>query len=172
MKKKRIYILIIILILIFIIFNIFRSKKNIFDDIMIFNLWNATGDKNEYVINPQKEEKIELNVFNTTDMYEKIAPGSSGQFKIKLIKPQNSDFKIVLKETSTKPQNLIFIVDGKKYYNIKDIEEKLNKIFRYTNNIIINWVWEYEVSEKKNIEDTEDGKEAQKYAFEITATIE
>lgn len=152
--------------------NLFKAKMNIFDDIMIFNLWNATGDKDEYVINPQKEEKIELNVFNTTDMYEKIAPGSSGQFKIKLIKPQNSDFKIILKETSTKPQNLIFIVDGKKYYNIKDMEESLNKIFQYNDNIIINWIWEYEVSEEKNAKDTEDGEEAQKYAFEIIATIE
>lgn len=172
MKKKRIFILIIILILIFIILNLFKSKEDIFDDIMIFSLWRSIGNKNEYIINPQKRETIELNLFNTSDIYRKIAPGNEGQFILRLIRPKESNFKIYIKGNSAKPQNLLFILDDEIYYNIEDMQEKLNNILQNKDNVTINWKWEYDISQEDNIKDTEDGKEAQKYVFEINALIE
>ena len=56
MKNAIRYILIlIVLVIIFIILNFYKSKKNIFEDIMIFGLWGGNGIKNEY-------ESILLNV--------------------------------------------------------------------------------------------------------------
>lgn len=51
--KKRIYIVIIILILIFIIFKFYKSNKNVFNDILIFGLWNNITENDE-VINTDK----------------------------------------------------------------------------------------------------------------------
>ena len=88
--KKRIYLSIIILILIFIILSFFNSKKQIFDDIAIFNLWSDSDDY-EFKINPQEEPSLEIDVFQTgrknKKYNKKIAPGSRGSFVIKLTKP-------------------------------------------------------------------------------------
>ena len=45
--------------------------------------------------------------------------------------------------------------------------EKLEK--NKTKKIEINWEWPYEINEKENIQDTKDGKNIEKYAFEICA---
>lgn len=172
MKKKKIFILITILILIFIILNLFKSKENIFDDIMIFSLWSSIGNKNEYIINPKKREIVELNIFNTSDVYRKIAPGSEGKFILRLIRPKDSNFKIYLEGNTTKPQNLLFIVNNKIYYNIEDMQEDINNILNDSDNVLINWKWEYDISQEDNIKDTEDGNEAQRYIFQINALIE
>lgn len=58
MKNAIRYILIlIILVIIFIILNFYKSKKNIFEDIMIFVLWGGNSIKNEYGINSQSSAK-------------------------------------------------------------------------------------------------------------------
>lgn len=54
MKNAIRYILIlIILVIIFTILNFYKSKKDIFDDIMIFGLWGGNSIKKEYEINSQ-----------------------------------------------------------------------------------------------------------------------
>ena len=95
MKKVIKYILILmILSIIFIILNFYNSNKNIFEDIMIFGLWNDRGTKKEYEITSQNS--VEIDVFTTTNSnkYKKIAPGSSGSFTIKFKRPENSNYKI------------------------------------------------------------------------------
>lgn len=167
------YILILIsLIIIFIILNFYKSNKNVFEDILIFSLWNKSVAKSEYEINSQNTVKID--VFSTINnkMYKKIAPGSKGSFVIKLKKPQNSNYKIKINEKTSKPQNLVFILDNKKYYYMKDMEKIINEKFANTNSITINWEWKYYINEIQDVQDTQDGKIAQKYIFEVEASVE
>lgn len=66
MKNAIRYILILtVLVIIFIILNFYKSKKNIFEDIMIFRLWGGNSIKNEYGINSQNT--VEIDVFSTTN---------------------------------------------------------------------------------------------------------
>ena len=83
MKNITKYILIlIVLVIIFTILNFYKSNKKIFEDIMIFSLWDDSGVKNEYEISTQNTVKID--VFSTiNNIYKKIAPGSRGTFVIK-----------------------------------------------------------------------------------------
>ena len=176
MKKKAVFILIIILILIFIFLSFYKSKKNIFDDITIFSLWNGIGDKNEYVINPEKRENIKIDVFKTvekgTEIYKKIAPGSHGKFTIKLTKPIEANSDVVLKELSNKPQNLIFTLNQKQYDSIEKMQQEINEIFKIQDEVTIYWEWPYELDTENDIQDTKEGEKAERYLFEVNAIIE
>ena len=190
--KKRIYIVIIILILIFIIFKFYKSNKNVFNDILIFGLWNnitendevINTDKNnndkkyqyEYVINPQKQSNLQIDMLKTIKnefgTNQKIAPGSVGEFIIKIDKENNIKSRIIIKDVTKKPENLVFILNGEEFYSIKQLEEKINEIIKETNRIIINWEWKYETNKEQDMQDTKDGKNAQNYIFEVEAILE
>ena len=173
MKKilKYIFIL-IILAIIFIILNFCKSNKNIFDDITILGLWDDIGAKNEYEITSQNT--VEIDVFTTINnkMYKKIAPGSRGSFTIKFKRLPNSNYKINIIEKTSKPQNLVFILGNKKYILLEEMEDVINEKFMNTEKITINWEWKYYIDEKNDVQDTKDGKNAQRYLFEINAIVE
>lgn len=194
--KKKVYLIIIILILIFMILSFCKLKNNIYNDIMIFDLWSdiriSEKQENEYIINPKKQNNITIDVFKTVqngiktettsrvsgteissaEIYEKVAPGSYGNFAIKIEKPLNQKCNIKVKDLNNKPKNLVFIIDGQRYESIQKIQEKLNQIFQVKNIVIINWEWKYDFNQEKDIEDTQDGKNISNYKFEIFATIE
>ena len=174
--KKKIYIITIILILIFFILFFYKSDNNIFDDITIFSLWENMKKENEYVINPEKEENISIDVYksiqNGTKLYKKIAPGSYGQFVIKLTRPKDTKCKIILKDITYKPQNLEFILKNKRYNKLEQMENILNDIFNTEDEVTISWNWKYQNTDENNIKDTKDGKIATKYIFEVKAIIE
>ena len=179
--KKRYVILIILILIIILIFNR-KENKNILKDVLIFDLWSDIGKQNEYTINPEKGTKIDI--FQTVEyeektnrevsykIHKKIAPGSHGKFTIKLSKQVKTNFKINLSETETKPQNLIFIIGEQKYNSIKQMEEKITQELQENGKIIINWEWLYYNNQQKDIQDTEDGENLEKYYFEIQAIIE
>lgn len=168
---KHILVL-IIFVIIFIILIFYKSKKNIFEDIMIFGLWNDNTSKIEYEINLQ--DKIEINVFSTINnkKYEKIAPGSRGSFVIKFKRPRNSNYKINIKEKTAKPRNLIFILENRRYSSIEQMENCINEKFINTEKVAINWEWKYYINEKMDEQDTRDGEKGQSYIFEIEAIVE
>ena len=173
MKNAIRYILIlIILVIIFTILNFYKSKKNIFDDIMIFGLWSRNSIKNEYEINSQNT--IEIDVFSTINnrYNKKIAPGSKGSFTIKFKRPVNSNYKINVTEKTSKPQNLVFSIENQKYSSLKEMEDIINKKFINTDRITINWEWKYNIDEIHDIQDTKDGERVQKYLFEIESIVE
>jgi len=173
MRKFLKYMLILVfLVLIFIILNILNSKNNIYDDILILGLWNDIGYKNKYEIT--SEDFVVIDIFSTINKkrYKKIAPGSSGSFLIKFKRPLNSNYQINIIEKTKKPQNLVFILDNKKYTSLEELEEKVNEKFINTEKIIINWEWEYYISKNKDIQDTEDGQNAERYLFEVCAIVE
>lgn len=172
MKNITKYILIlIVLVIIFTILNFYKSNKKIFEDIMIFGLWDDIGVKNEYEISTQNTVKID--VFSTiNNIYKKIAPGSRGTFVIKFQRPNNSLYKIKINEKTEKPQNLFFIFENKKYLSLEEMEQEINEMFMNTEKITINWEWKYFVDEKQDIQDANDGENAGKYIFEIETIIE
>ena len=167
---KKIFFLIIIFILIIIFLIFYKSKKIIFDDYTIFNMWD------EYVINPEKDETIQIDIFkkisNGNKTHNKIAPGSYGYFIIRLIRPQDSKIDIKINDITTKPENLIFILDKNEFNSIEEMQEKLKEKFLTEESVQINWRWKYETSQEGDIEDTKSGENAQSYIFEIHAIIE
>lgn len=168
--KKILYIFIIILVLIIIFLNFYKSKKNILEDHTIFNMWD------EYVINPEKNETVQIDIFKKINdgnkVRNKIAPGSTGSFIIKLIRPKKSSFDLEIRDITYKPKNLIFILEDKKFNSMEEMQEDLKQKFLTNNNVIINWQWKYENNEEDDIEDTKDGKKAKSYIFEMNAIIE
>lgn len=172
---KRTSFIIIILILIFIILIFYTRRNKAFNDIMIFNLWEDLGEQ-KYIIDPKKEDKMQIDVFKTiengTKLHKKIAPGNYGKFDIKLIKPINSNCEIIVKDITNKPQNLIFLLDGKKYNTIEEMQKNLSEKLQTKNKVTIHWKWNYDSGEEKDIQDTEDGEKAERYIFEIKAIVE
>lgn len=167
------YILIfIILVIIFIILNFYKTNKIIFEDIMIFGLWNDIDAKNEYEISSQKT--VEIDIFTTINnkMYKKIAPGSKGSFAIKFKRPVDTNYSIEIKDKTSKPQNLVFILENREYNSMTEMEDIINEKFMNVDEIIINWEWKYHINKIQDIQDTKDGENAQKYLFEIKAIIE
>ncbi len=179
--KKRYVISIILILIIILIFNR-TENKNILKDVLIFNLWSDLGDQNEYIINPEKETQIDI--FQTIEyeketdretaykIHKKVAPGTYGNFTIKLSRPVKTNLKINLSETGTKPQNLIFIIGEKRYNSVKQMEEEVTQKLQEEGKIIINWEWQYYNNTQNDIQDTKDGENLEKYYFEIQAIIE
>ena len=171
MKNIIKYILILIILsIIFLILNFYTSNKSIFEDILVFSLWDYMGTKKQYEINMQ--DSVEIDVFSTISNKKKIAPGSKGCFFISLKKPNNSSYKIKINEKTTKPQNLIFLFENQKYFSLEELEQIINKKFINTEKIIINWEWKYHINGIQDIQDTIDGQRGGKYIFEIQAIIE
>lgn len=173
MKKSIKYILIlIILVIIFIILNFYKSKKNIFEDIMILGLWSSNDIKNEYEIDSQNA--VNIDIFSTINnkYNKKIAPGSKGSFVVKFKRPINSNYKISITEKTPKPKNLVFSIESQKYLSLEEMENVINEKFINTEKITINWEWKYYIDESHDIQDTKNGEEAQKYLFEIEAIVE
>lgn len=168
----KIILILIIFIIIFIILNFYISKKNGFEDIMIFSLWNGTNTSTEYELNIR--DTVQIDVFNTIKnrLYKKIAPGSKGYFTIKFTRPKNSYYKINITEMTKKPKNLVFELNDKIYFSLEDMEKIINQEFLKTDQITINWEWKYYIDEKHDIQDTKEGELAEKYIFKIEAIVE
>lgn len=193
-KFKKIIVIISIIIIIIIIFktiyskNILQnSKMNDYTFLKFFS--SKTSEK------ISKKESIEyefdvkynnidfksINLLNTVDkeklLYEKIAPGTSGNFNIVIDSNKNLKYKIIFNSKNEKPQNLKFIayIDSK----IVAETETLEKLSQYlTGNIVKNkkvnikiyWYWKYEEdknTEETDIQDTEDAKKIEQYKFDI-----
>jgi len=170
--KKIIKILIILLLIFFIILNFYKSKKNIFEDIVIMGLWDDSKFENEYEISSSNITSIDIFTTINNKFYRKIAPGCSGSFIIKFKKATNFEGKINIIEKTPKPKNLIFFLENNKYESLQEMEEIINQKIINTEKITINWEWKYYINENHDIQDTKDGKMAQNYIFDIQVFAE
>lgn len=163
-------LILLILVLTFLILKFYKTSKNVFDDIIILGLWDKS--QNEYEIDLQNP--VQIDVFSTiyNKKYKKIAPGSKGGFVIKFKRLSEFNYSIKINEKTSKPQNLVFILENKIYKSLKDMEEVINEKFMNTETLNINWEWKYFVDEKHDIQDTEDGMVAQNYIFELEVICE
>ena len=120
-----------------------------------------------------------INLSETIDkeknVYEKIAPGTSGNFNILLNSNENLKYKIIFDSINEKPKNLNFKAtrNGKEIANVNTLEELSEKIDGYirkgeTINIIINWYWNFENNQETDMQDTKDSNNIRKYQFNIS----
>lgn len=134
----------------------------------------------------ENEEKIQTislksNVNNSTLSNNKIAPGTEGEFQIK-IDATDSDvgisYFIKFENESKKPTNLKFIYDEKIYNSLSEVQQDLAGIINAdeqdkTKILNIAWKWAYETgTDKQSIEnndliDTKEAKQINNYTFDV-----
>ena len=195
MKNKNIKRLIIVIILIFLIFKIVCSNLK-FDSIknndFLFLKFLASGQKDSidnlnqksiYKFNVDyKDMKLKsINLLDSADkttfVYEKIAPGSKGEFEIELNSNQNLKYRIEFKSNNAKPQNLNFKVFNDNVFldeanTLEKLSESMKGNINKNKKIIykIEWYWEFQNShelEKVDIQDTNDAKNINQYNFDV-----
>lgn len=138
-----------------------------------------------FKVNGQKEEVQTIQLGSTcnnkTLVNNKIAPGTSGSFNIKVDGTGSDvgiDYKIKFENESTKPSNLKFIYDNQSYNSISELEEKMaGTIYANeedkTRTLTINWQWDYETgnneSEIANNDriDTQNAQDIATYTFNV-----
>ena len=192
MKKVTKYIL-IILILIFLIFTFFRLKRtDLMDDFILFKLFSDSNislekvQKEKLNLNNSKEypiyefnvsykkTKLEgINLLDTIDnktlVKEKVAPGTKGEFIIRINSNEDMYYEVYFNSINEKPKNLTFIYNNNKYQTLDELEKDLIGEIRKkeTIDIEIKWEWEYKINEREDIQDTLDGEKLVNYNFTI-----
>lgn len=180
-KRKKIIIIAIILLalgLLFIGGNTFSKQVTEVKGKGVANVanWSFKVNNNEAQI--QTINLASNNNKNLTD--NKIAPGTSGNFQIK-INAEGAEvginYKISFINETNKPQNLFFVYNDKKYKNITEMEKDLTGTIDATTgekekNIEIYWEWPYETmidgdSSVNDKIDTQDSKNIKEYTFDI-----
>lgn len=193
-KKKIIYGVIVLLIIIFMLYSI--SYVFLQEDLIFFqffhseipserNLTNTVQSEISTTTYHNKEVIFEVaykntkfkslnlieTIHNKTLIYEKIAPGTSGNFDILLKTKQDMQYAIQFKSKNEKPSNLQFSMSekGTRYSSLEELGKELRgNISENEKKIIpIYWEWKYEGSEEKDKKDTLEGKNLKEYQFLI-----
>lgn len=195
-----ILILVILFIKIFFLKNLSKIQKS--DDFLFLKLLSKgsyidyQNNNNDYLISQnnkgyEKVYKFKINYKNMdfksidlsktidkeTLIYEKIAPGTSGNFNILLDSNQNLKYRIEFESINEKPKNLNFIaLNNEKLLGESDTLEGLSeKLIGYINkneniNITIKWYWNFENEQDKentDIQDTKDSENMETYKFNV-----
>lgn len=141
-----------------------------------------------FKVNGEKEQVQEIRLASTcnnqTLVNNKIAPGTSGSFNIK-IDATGSDvginYNITFAQEENKPQNLKFVYGGIEYSSIKELEGKLSGMIEAnerdkTRTINVRWQWDYETGRdpsqinENDIADTKDATNVANYTFQVIVT--
>ncbi len=178
-------ILIIILINLFIIIFCFKqiSNKTQSDDFLFLKLFQSQSKTAEeeysFKVNYLNKGLKTVNLSDTINknFYKKVAPGTNGKFNIVLNSTRDLQYQVKFSSTSAKPQNLKFmaLTNGEKITKASELEElseNLKGIILKNQKVSITvlWYWPYEgenQEEQVDIQDTIDGKNIEKYKFEI-----
>ncbi|MBR3162664.1 MAG: hypothetical protein IKF17_01005 [Clostridia bacterium] len=169
--KNLIILLIIITILCTIKYTKFINMISI-DNLIIFNLFEKDNNKIIFNLNSNTNQVKSVNLFNSESFSnQKIAPGTKGKFEILLKTQNNVKYQIKFDDKSEKPKNLVFNIKDNynKYSSLQELEKYLQGSINSKDkvNIVIEWSWEYETDNNNNIQDTIDGKNIEKYMFDI-----
>lgn len=195
MKNKIIKKLAIVTILIFLIFKIvcsnikFDSIKN--DDFLFLKFLINDRESSIDKLNQKNTYKFDVDYKNmnfksinlldsadkTTLVYEKIAPGSSGEFEIELNSNKDLKYRIEFKSNNAKPQNLNFKVFENNTFlaeanTLEKLSESMQGDINKNQKIIykIEWYWKFQNNqslEKVDIQDTKDAKNINQYNFDV-----
>ena len=143
--------------------------------------WSFKVNENE-----EKLQTISLKstINNSSLVNNKIAPGTEGEFQIKLDATGSEvgiNYVIKFENESQKPTNLKFTYDGKTYNSLKNLQQDLtgtinandeNKVKALT----VGWNWKYETGNtaqdiaSNDLIDTQDAKQMSNYTFDIIVT--
>lgn len=137
----------------------------------------------------EKDEKMQTislksTINNNTLVNNKIAPGTKGDFQIKIDASGAEvgiDYKILFENEKNKPTNLIFEYENKKYNSITELQSVLVGTINAneqekTKVLNIHWEWPYETGKleteiAKNDEiDTREAKNISNYTFDVIIT--
>ena len=141
-----------------------------------------------FKVNGQSEQVEEINLASTcnneTLVNNKIAPGTSGSFDIKVDATGSEvgiNYNIAFTEEESKPQNLKFKYNDIEYNSIKDLEKDLSGTINANDEdkvrtLNIGWKWDYETGSnpeeisKNDLVDTQNAEEIQNYTFDVIIT--
>lgn len=141
-----------------------------------------------FTVNGQTSSITNLQLLKTynpsTLKNNQIAPGTSGSFDIVIDTTGSEvgiDYAVEFLNETNKPSNLEFKYQENKVNSIKELEQFLKGSIpleseEKVKTMKIEWEWKYETGEtkeeisKKDIQDTKDGKELEKYQFDIVIT--
>ena len=143
--------------------------------------WSFKVNDNE---NTVQTINLQSTINNEKISEGKIAPGTSGEFEIK-IDGTSSDvginYKVNVENEINKPQNLTFKFQDESFNSMTALAEKLvgtinandeNKV----KNLVIQWEWKYqtganeEETKENDLIDAKDCKNASEYTFDLIVT--
>lgn len=143
--------------------------------------WSFKVNENE-----EKLQTISLKstINNSSLVNNKIAPGTEGEFQIKLDATGSEvgiNYVIKFENESQKPTNLKFTYDGKTYNSLKNLQQDLTGTINANDEnkvkaITVGWNWKYETGntaqdiESNDLIDTQDAKQMSNYTFDIIVT--
>lgn len=134
----------------------------------------------------EKEDQIQTislksTINNSSLVSNKIAPGTKGDFQIKLDGTGSEvgiNYIIRFENESKKPKNLKFSYDNKTYNSLTELQEVLTGAINADDQdkikeLTIGWSWDYETGNTEqeilasDIVDTQDAKQMTDYTFDI-----
>ena len=140
--------------------------------------WSFKVNENE-----EKLQTISLKstINKPTLINNKIAPGTEGDFQIKLDATDSEvgiNYIIKFENESQKPTNLKFTYDEKTYNSLTDLQQDLTGIINANDEnkvkiLNIGWDWKYETGTTEqevaanDLIDTQDSKEIDNYTFDV-----
>ncbi len=197
-KRKKRYIIIMIILVCIIFFMINFIRYDFLQEDLLFFQFLSSRNQSKDISNVRKQvveneetninaktiffdvqyQKTTIKALNLTEtldnktlVYEKIAPGTSGEFEIVLNANQNMNYKIAFESENEKPTNLQFYTtnEEKRYATLENLGEILTgKIIRNEEKIIpVYWEWKYETTQGQNKQDTLEAKKIREYHFLI-----
>lgn len=184
-KKKIILTIIALLILVmsFIggqVFAKYMSKVNGEGTADIARWCFKVNDKEEKIQNISLKSTIN----NQTLINNKIAPGTQGNFQIKLDATDSEvgiNYVVKFENENNKPTNLKFIYENNTYNSLSELQNALTGTINANaqskeKTLTIDWIWDYETGTVQNgiatgdTIDTKNGKEISNYTFDIVVT--
>lgn len=150
---------------------------------------NGSADIATWSFRIEKDENEDVKTIRLADtsnketlLNGKIAPGTSGQFYLKINAVGSEvavDYKITFENEKNKPDNIIFKYDGKTYSSLSEIDaiQGTMGLTDYKSQLIkVEWEWPYETGSAVNgiasgdKVDTQNGQDNLDYTFDVIAT--
>lgn len=185
-NKKKIVLIVAILSMIVISFMGGQSFSKYISQVKGYGQFDIA--KWSFLVNGQESSMNTIDLSSTcnngTLINNKIAPGTEGNFNIEIDATGSEvgiQYQVTFDEKSQKPNNLYFIYNKSTYANFDDLAYALKGVINADAenkkiSIPIKWIWEYETGnspelrEPEDVEDTQDGKTLQNYAFDVIVT--
>ena len=150
---------------------------------------NGSADIATWSFRIEKDENEDVKTIRLADssnketlLNGKIAPGTSGQFYLKINAVGSEvavDYKVTFGNEKNKPDNIIFKYDGKTYSSLSEIDaiQGTMGLTDYKSQLIkVEWEWLYETGSAVNgiasgdKVDTQNGQDNLDYTFDVIAT--
>lgn len=169
-KKVAVILILIFIVISCVLFKIIMlDKKNFQEDLIFFKIFGIGNSqeqcngKSEYKIEVIKGKNSykEIGLLQMIDINKlinkKVEPGTKGSFYVFLTSDSDVNYNMEIIYKNNKPENFKI-----------EINEKEGKIKRNeVKKIEIKWEWKYEINQRDDVQDTEDGKNIEKFNFEI-----